>query len=127
MKNDIFPELEGWDEINSDGGTIGTGINKAIHKLVFSLASLRSALSFQLGYLKDKVGDLQKSTNELNQSFNQLNENFKKADESSTKLAGALNRLTFYGVLIAGSGIVLVLVQFLFENKIWPKIWPFSQ
>jgi len=120
MTNNIFPELDGWDEINSDAGTIGTGINKAIHKLVVAIANSRAATSAQLGYLKDNVEELHKSVGQLNISFVQLNENIKKADESSTKLAAALNRLTLGGVLIASAGIFLALVQFLFENKIWP-------
>ena len=120
MTNDIFPELDGWDEINSDPGTIGTGINKAIHRLVISIANLRSVTSSQLGYLQNKIERLQNNVSQLNESFSQLNENIKKADESSTKLAGALNKLTFWGVIVAGSGIVVVLIQFLFENRIWP-------
>ena len=51
-----------------------------------------------------------------------LNDNFKKADESSTNLSESLNKLTFFGVLIAGTSIILLLIQFLFENKIWPFI-----
>ncbi|KKQ64409.1 MAG: hypothetical protein US86_C0022G0007 [Candidatus Daviesbacteria bacterium GW2011_GWA2_38_24] len=120
MANNIFPELEGWDAINSDGGTIGSGINKAIHRLVVAIANLRSATSAQLGYLTDKVEELHKSADQLNKSFVQLNENLKKADESSTKLATALNRLTRGGVIVASAGILLALIQFLFENKIWP-------
>lgn len=113
MTQNIFPELDGWDDINSSGGTIGTGINKAIHKLVVAISNLRSTASSQLIYLQNKVTD-------LNGSFKELNENIKRAEESSTELARALNKLTFWGVIVAGSGIVIVLVQFLFENKIWP-------
>lgn len=120
MTNNIFPELDGWDEINSSPGTIGAGINKAIHRLVISIANLRSGVSSQLGYLQNKIQRLHDSANQLNQSFIQLNEAIKKADESSTKLATALNRLTLWGVIIAGSGIFLALTQFLFENEIWP-------
>ena len=120
MKNNIFPELDGWDEINSSGGTIGTGINKAIHKLTLSIANLRSATSAQLGYLQSKVGGLHHSVDKLNDSFIQLNKNIEKADASSTRLATALNHLTLAGVIVAGIGICLALTQFLFENKIWP-------
>lgn len=120
MSNNIFPELDGWDEINSSPGTIGVGINKAIHRLVISLANLRSSTSSQLRYLQNKIEDIQVVANKLNQSFIQLNENIKKADESSTNLANALNNLTFYGVLVTGSGVFLALIQFLYQNKIWP-------
>ena len=120
MANNIFPELDGWDEINSNGGTIGTGINKAIHKLVVAIANSRSATSAQLGYLRNTVEELHKSADQLNKSFTQLNENIKKADESSTKLATALNGLTLGGVFVASVGILFAFIQFLFENKIWP-------
>ena len=120
MSNNPFPELDGWDEINSSPGTIGTGINKAIHKLVISLANLRSATSSQLGYLQNKIKGLEGSVDKLNQQFKKLNENIEKADASSSKLAKALNRLTLGGVIVAGSGILLALAQFLFENEIWP-------
>lgn len=120
MTNNIFPELDGWDEINSDPGTIGTGINKAIHKLVISIASLRSATSAQLVYLQDKIERLQNNVSQLNESFIQLNENIKKADQSSTNLATALNKVTFFGVSVAFLGVGVAIIQFLFENKIWP-------
>src|SRR3989344_6978520 len=120
MSNSVFPELDGWDEINSSPGTIGTGINKAIHRLVISLTNLRSATSAKLGYLNNKVERLQGSIDKLNQCFVQLNKNIEKADESSTKLSTALNRLTSWGVSIAGVSVIVVLLQFLYENHIWP-------
>ncbi len=113
--NEIFPELNGWNEIIHTHLTDKNIVSliKATQKLVLSLVNLRSTVSSHLGYLQNNV-------NHLNQSFVQLNENIKRADDSSTKLANALNRLTLGGVLIAGSGIFLALIQFLFENKIWP-------
>ncbi|PIT96905.1 hypothetical protein COT82_00730 [Candidatus Campbellbacteria bacterium CG10_big_fil_rev_8_21_14_0_10_35_52] len=122
MTNNIFPELDGWDEIIHPHLTDKNLVSliKATRKLVLSLANLRSATSSQLGYLQDKIECLQNNVSQVNESFAQLNVNIKKADESSTKLASALNRLTFGGVLVASVGILLVLVQFLFENKIWP-------
>ncbi len=108
--------MDGWDDINSSGGTIGTGINKAIHRLVISIANLRSSVSSQLTYVKGKIES-------LNQSFEQLNENIQKADQSSTKLARALNKLTFWAVVIAALGLLNSLGQFLYQNK----LWPFSQ
>lgn len=120
MANNPFPELEGWDEINSDPGTIGAGINKAIHKLTISIANLRSATSSQLGYLQNKIGRLQSTADRLNRSFDELNENIKKAEKSSTALARALNKLTFFGVSVAFLGVGMAIIQFLFENKIWP-------
>lgn len=125
MSKNIFPELDGWNEIIHARLTDKNILSliKSAQKLVISLANLRSAISSQIGYLKNKVEYLKDSVDRLNQSFVQLNENVKKADDSSAKLATALNRLTLGGVLVAGAGILLVLIQFLFENK----IWPFSQ
>jgi hypothetical protein len=122
MTNNIFPELDGWKDIIHPHLTDKNFVSlvKATHKLVLSLASLRSATSSQLGYLQSKIERLQKNVSQLNESFIQLNVNIKKADESSTKLASALNRLTLGGVLVASVGILLALIQFLFENKIWP-------
>lgn len=122
MSNGIFPELDGWDEIDSRTLTKGQGSHliKATHKLVLSLVNLRSAVSSQLGYLQNKIERLQNSVDQLNQSFIQLNNNVKSADKSSTDLAKALNRLTFYGVGVAFLGVGIATIQFLFENKIWP-------
>ena len=115
MPDNIFPELNGWDEIIHTHLTDKNLVSliKATQKLVLSLASLRSVISSQLGYLQNKI-------ERLNESFVQLNLNIKKADESSTKLATALNYLTLGGVIVASASILLALVQFLFENKIWP-------
>jgi len=115
MINNIFPELDGWDDINSNGGTIGTGINHAIHKLVIAIANLRGSTSSHLGFLENNL-------KELKENVDRLNENIKNADTSSTKLATALNRLTFWGIVIASMGILFAIIQFLFENKIWPFI-----
>jgi len=125
MSSNIFPELDGWNEIIHTHLTDKNIVSliKATQKLVLSLANLRSATSSQLGYLQNKIERLQNNVSQLNESFIKLNENIQKADKSSTKLAAALNRLTLGGVIVAGAGILLVLIQFLFENQ----IWPFSQ
>lgn len=109
--SNIFPELDGWDEIIHTRLTDKNMLSstQAMQKLVISLANLRSVISAQLGYLQNKL--------------ERLNENIKKADESSTKLAEALNRLTLWGVIVASTGIFLAIIQFFYENK----IWPFSQ
>ncbi len=124
MTNNIFPELDGWNEIIHTHLTDKNAVSsiKATQKLVLSLTNLRSAISSQVGYLQNKVGDLQKSVNHLGQAFEQLNKNIENADKSSTDLSSALNKLTLYGVIVAGTGIFLALLQFLFENKIWPFI-----
>src|SRR3989344_646850 len=121
MSSNIFPELDGWNEIIHTHLTDKNIVSliKATQKLVLSLANLRSATSSQLGYLQNKIERLQNNVSQLNESFIKLNENIQKADKSSTKLAAALNRLTLGGVIVAGAGILLVLIKFLFENQIW--------
>ena len=122
MTNNIFPELDGWDEILNTHLTDKNLVSliKATQKLVLSLASLRSGVSSHLGYLKNKIGDLQNSVEQLNDSFKILNDSIKSADKSSTDLSKALNRLTFFGVSVAFLGVGVAIIQFLFENKIWP-------
>lgn len=122
MANNIFPELDGWDEIIHKHLTDKNLVSliKATQKLVLSLVNLRSATSSHLGYLQDKIEHLKNNADQLSQSFEKLNDNIKKADESSTALAKALNRLTFFGVSVAFLGVSVAIIQFLFENKIWP-------
>lgn len=123
MKKNIFPELNGWDEIEQESEVVHKNdakLRMAARRLVVSLANLRSVISSQLGYLQNKIERLHNSADRLNQSFEKLNENIKKSDESSTKLATALNRLTLWGVIVVGSGIFLAFIQFIFENNIWP-------
>lgn len=122
----VFPELEGWDEIDHSHLTDKNIVSviKATHKLVVSLANLRSGVSSQMSYLQNKVEKLQESINTLNADLKkgteQLNKNLENASTSSAKLAGALNRLTLWGVLVATAGVIVVLTRFLFENQIWP-------
>lgn len=99
-------ELDGWEDIDNNGGTIGTGINKAIHRLVIAIFNSGSKTSHQLIYLKDKIEE--------------LNKNLKDASGSSANLATSLNRLTLFGVLIALLGIISQLGQFLYLNHLWP-------
>src|SRR3990167_4672817 len=122
----IFPELDGWDEIEHSRLTDKNLLSliKATHKLVVSLANLRSSVSSQVDYLQDKVGRLQGSIDslhsDLKDDIGKLNKNFEGASASSTKLAEALNKLTFWGVLVAATGVSVALVQFLYQNQIWP-------
>lgn len=43
-----------------------------------------------------------------------------KSSDESQNLSKALNRLTFYGVFVASTAVFITLLQFLFENHIWP-------
>lgn len=47
--------------------------------------------------------------------LNKLNENLVTANESSEKLTKALNRITFWGVIIAGAGVLVATVSLCFE------------
>jgi len=122
MNNNISPELDGWEEIINRNLTDKNLVSliKATQKLVLSLVNLRLTISAQLGYLQNKIEHLQNNVSQLNESFVKLNDNIKKADESSTDLAKALNNLTFFGVSVAFLGVGVAIIQFLFENKIWP-------
>lgn len=51
----------------------------------------------------------------ISERLEQLNNNIKESSESSTKLASALNRITFWGILIVGSGVIVALSSLLFE------------
>ena len=86
-------ELEDWDDINQNGGTIGTGINKSIHKLVVAIFNSGSKTSTHIGYLENKV--------------DQLNKNLEESAKSSDRNSKAMNYLTLALVLLG-------IVQFLF-------------
>jgi len=95
------PELEGWDDINQNGSTIGTGINRAIHRLTIGIFNSGSKTSTQISYLGNKIET--------------LNANLEKANQSSDKLTEALNRITLAGVLIAGIGVLVAVGNFVLD------------
>lgn len=95
------PELEGWDDINQNGGTIGAGINRAIHRLTIGIFNSGSKTSTQISYLGNKI--------------ERLNENLEKANQSSDKLTEALNRITLAGVIIAGLGVLVAVGNFVLD------------
>jgi len=64
---------------------------------------------------KDVMDLTASAVTKLNGKLDELNANIKKADESSTKLAQALNRLTFWGIIIAGTGVLVAALNFIFE------------
>jgi hypothetical protein len=51
----------------------------------------------------------------LTERLDTLNENFRKADESSIKLTRALNMITFWGVLVASTGVAVAFLNFIFQ------------
>lgn len=88
-------ELENWYEINQNGGTIGTGINHAIHKLTVAIFNSGSKTSTALNYTKSAL---------------------EKASDSSDKHADALIRATWILAIatdiLALATIALVIVTF---------------
>lgn len=56
-----------------------------------------------------------KAVGDIRDSLQILNVNIKEANESSTKLTRVLNKITFWGAIIAGVGVVVALLGFVFE------------
>lgn len=49
-----------------------------------------------------------------------LNENLERTNESSTRLSSALNRITFWGLIIGGAGVLVALGHLVLEIcKYW--------
>ncbi len=94
-------ELNGWEDINQDGGTVGTGINRAIHKLTVAIFNSGSKTSANIGYLKDQI--------------TKLNENLEESNKSSDRLTKALNKITLAGVIIAGIGVLVASGNFVLD------------
>lgn len=94
-------ELDGWEDINQNGGTVGTGINRAIHKLTVAIFNSGSKTSTQVGYLGNKI--------------DRLNANLEEANKSSDKLTKALNGITLAGVIIAGIGVLIAVGNFVLD------------
>lgn len=56
-----------------------------------------------------------KAVGDIRDSLQELNSNIKEANETSTKLTAALNKITLWGVIVAGSGILVAIANFIFE------------
>lgn len=99
-------ELEDWDDINQNGGTIGTGINRAIHKLTVAIFNSGSKTSTALSYAKDAI---EKASVDMTDVIN-------KASSSSDKHTDALIRATWILAIVTGilalATIALVIVTF---------------
>jgi hypothetical protein len=59
--------------------------------------------------------NLRGSINLVRKELERLNDNLRNADESSTRLTQALNRLTLFGVIIAGGSLLVAFVTLIFE------------
>lgn len=94
-------ELEDWEDINQNAGTVGTGINRAIHKLTVAIFNSGSKTSTQVSYLGDKL--------------EKLNKNLEESTKSSDRLTKALNNITLTGVIIAGIGVLIAVGNFVLD------------
>ena len=56
-----------------------------------------------------------KAVGDIRDSLQTLNVNIKDANESSTKLTRALNKITLWGVIVAGSGIMIALASLILD------------
>lgn len=64
---------------------------------------------------KEDYPGMRKAVGDIRDSLQELNTNIKEANESSTKLTSALNEITFWGVIVAGSGILVALAGFILD------------
>ncbi len=87
-------ELEGWDDINQNGGTVGTGINRAIHKLTVAIFNSGSKTSAAVNFANRTIEEASKNTSAA----------IDKASGSADKHATALTRATW--VLAVATGIL---------------------
>jgi len=51
-----------------------------------------------------------KAVGDIRDSLQTLNANIKEANDSSTRLTKALNTITLWGVIVAGSGIIVAVI-----------------
>ena len=54
----------------------------------------------------------------MEEDLNKLNQNIEAANNSSSKLTSALNRITLAGAIIAGLGVVVAALNFIFQYLI---------
>ena len=87
-------ELEGWEDINQSGGTVGTGINRAIHKLTVAIFNSGSKTSAALTYTKEAIKEAAK---DMSSAIN-------TASSSADKHATALTRATW--ILAVATGVL---------------------
>lgn len=101
MSNNIFPELDEWDEIISKApNKDALSLIKITHKLVLSLANLRSAVSSQVGYLKNKVENLQQSVDRLSDTLQKSIDDFNDASSKLYKANIWLTAIIAYATLM---------------------------
>jgi len=96
-------ELQDWEDINQNGGTTGTGLNKAIHKLVVSIFNSGSKTSGQVMHLGTEI--------------KKLNENLKEASTSSAKLTTSIRNATWTAAIVGGLGVLVAAINLV--RDIW--------
>lgn len=66
-------------------------------------------------HTKQAIDYTARATEKLVVKLNELNETVREASVSSGNLTKALNHLTFWGIIIAGVGVLVAFGNFIFE------------
>ena len=109
MPNDLTPELDNFQEIDDLLSSElqsqrDRGMGKGLKNLIMSIVNSRLA-----------IGSLKSNLTSITTEITGLNNNIKTASESSDKLTEAIKRITFWGTIIAGGGVLVALMSFIFE------------
>jgi hypothetical protein len=89
-------ELDDWNDIDNNGGTIGTGINRAIHKLVVAIFNSGSKTSTALFGARDAIKEAEEG----------MSRAIDAASKSADKHATALTHATW--VLALATGVLAI-------------------
>ncbi len=107
--NDLIPELNNKEEIEQ---LLGSDLQsqrdramvKALQNVTLGIVNSRlslSALRSTIGTVRDKMED--------------LNKNIKESSDSSGKLTSAIKKITLWGTIIAGAGVIITFLNLCFE------------
>lgn len=66
-------------------------------------------------HTKEAIDYTARATEKLVAKLNELNETVREASASSKNLTEALNHLTFWGIIIAGAGVLVAFGALIFE------------
>jgi len=100
-------ELNDWESIDSSGGTVGTGINRAIHKLTVAIFNSGSKTSTALNYAEATMKEAADAMSvEINKASNSADNHARALTRATWVLAGATG-------ILALATVALVLVTFL--------------
>lgn len=72
-------------------------------------------VAIAVGNIRDSLKTLNDNLGNIRDNLKTLNDNIQRASDSSEKLTYALNKITFWGVLVAGTGVVVAVVNLIFE------------